>query len=164
MELYGSVAVARYTFDRWYLEMPEFWCKDAAFIKTHPYASNPDQGWGEINTDLFDFYKLNIEWMGFEKVFDLRSGNWRERLSSFVMWYGHGWSSLGGLWKDTSPLEHILFLGNYNVLATNGYRWVVLNHGPNKEGEFVELWYYISQTEGPDKHYDMTKIDNKEFL
>lgn len=164
MDLYGNVAISQFTFDKWYLETPEFWCKDAEYVKSHPYLNHTDQEWGDINTDLFEFYKLNIEWIDFEKVFDLRGANWKQKMSTFIMWYGHGWTSPGGLWQDTSPLEHILFLGNYNVLSAHGYRWIALNHGPDRNGNYVELWYYMDPLDGPAKYYELTKIDNKEFL
>ena len=164
MDLYGSVAKTKHTFNRWYLEMPEFWCENVDFVKKHPYLNIPKQDWGEIDTGLFKFYKLDVDWLEFEKVLDLRGTRWQEKLATFIIWYGRGWSSPGGLWKDTSPLDQILFLGNYNVLSSFGYKWVVLNHGPDNKDNFTELWYYIDQGAGPDNFYEMTKIDSKEFF
>jgi hypothetical protein len=164
MELFGSIKKTKYTFGKWYLSIPELWCKDSEFIKKHPYPGDLNKTWRSVSPLAFDFYKMGVEYMDFNKVFDLRTKEWKDKLMVFVEWYGIGWVSRGGMWKDTSPLEHIVYMGNYNTLASQGYRWVVMNHGPDKKGSFVELWLYVNNAENPKKYYDLTILDRKEFF
>jgi hypothetical protein len=164
MELFGTVMKPKDTYGKCNLELPEFWCRNSDYVKTHPYLNKPSIMWGDINKNLFGCYKLSIEWMEPGRVFDLRGKNWKKKLSAFIIWYGRGWSSKGGLWKSTSPLEHLIFLGNYSLLAQINYRWAVFNHGPNDVGDFTELWYYLSLDEKPSDTYTVVELNNKEFL
>jgi len=164
MKLYGSVSKTELTYNKWYLEFPEYWSKDKNNIKSRPLLNNVDSTWSLVDPSSFDFYEMDVEWMEFNKVLDLRSKHWKEKILTFVTWYGEGWNTKGKLWSSDSPLDHIAHLGNYNVLALKGYLWVVCKHGPDKEGNFVELWQYIDVLRGPNKLYSLKKIDGKEFF
>lgn len=164
MELYGGVQKSNYTFGRWYLELPEIWSRDKEYIKSTPYPCMDTTFKPKMSPELFDFYKLEADWMDFSRVFDLRGGYWRDKLLTFIMNFGRGWVSKGGIITDESPLEHLMFLGNYNVLASRNYLWSVIKHRPNEKDEFVELWYYVSTFEHPENFYTLTKLDSQEFL
>lgn len=163
MILFGSAKKNSFSFGKWYLEYPDFWCKDSRYIRRHPYVTKPDKNWRGENPINYGFYQIKIDFMDFNKVFDLREPSWKDKLHTFITWYGTGWTSPGGMSSSTSPLEHVMFLGNYHVLASRGYRWVVFNHGPNKKGEYVELWSYVDMRDNPKKFYDITILDPKEL-
>lgn len=164
MKLYGSIAKRKYTYGRWYFELPEYWSKDREYVQEHPYLDQVDSTWSNLDPDSFKFFELDIDWMEFERVFDLRGKYWKEKVATFVMWYGNGWTNKGGLWSSKSPMEHTTHLGNYNVLASKGYRWIVSKHGPDRRGIYRELWQYIGLRSGPDSIYDMKQLDGKEFF
>lgn len=164
MKLYGSIKKRTHTYGRWYFELPEYWCKDKDYVREHPYLNIVDSTWSGVDPDNFNFYELNIDWMNFRRVFDLRGKYWKEKVSTFVMWYGQGWSHKGGLWADIEPHSHITHFGNYNVLASKGYKWVVSKYGPDKSGQLREIWQFIGLLNGPDASYEMKQLDGKEFF
>ena len=164
MKLYGSVQKSNYTFGKWYLELPEIWSRDKEFIKKHPYPNMVDIEQPIIPSELFNFYMLEVDWIDFSRVFDLRGEQWRDKLLTFIKIFGRGWASKGGIVTDTSPLDHLMYLGNYNVLASRNYIWSVINHGPNKNNGYVELWYYVNTFEHPENFYTLTKLNSEEFL
>lgn len=164
MKLYGSVQKSNYTFGKWYLELPEIWSRDESFVKKCPYPYMMDIKQPQPSPELFDYYMLEVDWIDFSRVFDLRDGYWREKLLTFIKVFGYGWASKGGIMEDDSPLDHLMYLGNYNVLAGKNYIWSVMKHGPSMDGEFVELWYYVNTFEHPENFYALTKLNAEEFL
>lgn len=164
MELFGSVQKCSYTFGKWYLELPEVWSRDKEFIKTHPYPYIIDVEQQKGSPEAFDFYRLDVDWMDFSRVLDLRKDTWRDKLLTFIKLFGYGWANKGSITKDSSPLDHLTYLGNYNVLASKNYLWSVFKHGPDTKGDFVEVWYYVNTFEHPENFYKLTKLDSEEFL
>ena len=164
MKLYGSVQKSNYTFGKWYLELPEIWSRDKEFVKQCPYPYISDMKQPAASVELFNFYELEVDWIDFSRVFDLRDACWRDKLLTFIKIFGHGWASKGGITTDSSPLDHLMYLGNYNVLASKNYIWSVINHGPDFNGNFTELWYYVNTFEHPENFYSLTKLDPEEVL
>ena len=164
MFLYGSIKKSVYTFGKWYLETPDIWCKDKIYIKKHPFPSISDTSWRKTNLSDFLFFKTKIDCMDYKKVFDLRGSSWKDKLHIFISWYGNGWISKGGIDVDTSPIEHIKFLGNYHILASAGYRWVVFNHISRRTGKLVELWFYANTQDDPNRYYEIKAMEATEFF
>lgn len=164
MKLYGSVQKSNYTFGKWYLELPEIWSRDREYIKNHPYPHVTSMEQKKGSPDVFEFYELEADWMDFSRVFDIRGEIWKDKLLTFIKLFGYGWANKDSITKDTSPLDHLTYLGNYNTLASKNYLWSVFNHGPNFDGTFVEMWYYVNTFEHPENFYTVTKLDSKEFL
>lgn len=163
MKLYGSVQKSNYTFGKWYLELPEIWSRDRDFILSYPYPHLLDLGKQSLHKDLFNFYEMEVGWMDFSRVFDLRCDDWRDKLLTFVKFFGYGWASKGNIIEDGSPLDHLTYLGNYNILASKNYLWSAINHGPFNSEDFVEIWYYVNTFEHPDNYYTLSKIDPEEL-
>ena len=164
MDLYGSVQTTKYEFNKWYMELPEFWSRDKEYVRTHPYLNILTSEWGEIKPTNFEFFKLEMIIFDDTKIFDLREDNWKNKLLMFISLYGVGWVSKGSIYDEKSPLDSILFLGNNNVLTRYGYLWSVMNHFPVSDKEGTEIWFYINSHETPEKYYTITRLNREEFL
>lgn len=164
MILYGSVQKSNYTFGKWYLEIPEIWSRDKEYIKNNPYPFMSKDKQPDATTGLFDFYRLDIDWMDFNRVMDLRTDFWREKLLTFIKVFGSGWVSNKSIYDYGSPLEPLMYLGNYNILASKDYLWSVLKHANKETESSVELWYYVNTFEHPENFYELTKLDIEDFL
>src|SRR4030042_2770161 len=152
-----------HTYGRWYLDTPELWAVDKDYVCEHPFIEDCNSSWGEKDLNDYNFFTLEVDEIDIKQIFDLRYKNWREKLGTLITWYGNNWMHSGGLWKSSSPLEHLQHLGNFNILSNLGKQWVIFNHGPDKDNNYFELWYYVCQPKSPDTYYTKYKFSYEQF-
>lgn len=159
MLLYGSIKQREFSDKAWYFHIPDLWVKNLYYVKKHPYLFLSDKEFPDYDKEIdsFDFYKLDLNFIDFNKVFDLRFDFWREKINAFVTAFAPGWKHTKPLNKLMSPVECLMSFGNYNLLIKNGYQWSVMKHGPDIEGNYVELWYYLG-TKDPRSLYTIEKV------
>jgi len=161
MHLYGSIAKSNYVFGGWYYKIPELWSPDQENIKTYPYLQLPEYEWGSIDKDLFEFYSLRLRNID-GAVLDLRTSKWKEKLLTFICWFGEKWQYKEGLISDSSPFDYVVYLGNNDILTSCGYKWVAFNKEVDEE-KTIELWYYCDSVNSPEELYYIDKLDKKDF-
>jgi hypothetical protein len=160
MILYGSIRKREFSDKYWYFHVPDLWVKDIDYVKEYPYLFLSNIKLPETDEkilDYFDLYSINLDFIEFDKVFDLRFPFWREKIISFINVFGREWKYGKPFRELESPLECLMSFGNYNILVRNGYSWSVMKHGPDSNGDFVEFWYYLG-SEDPRKIYEIEKV------
>jgi len=144
--------------------LPQFWSREKKPILMRPHVEDFNGAWGELEIDTHDFYILRMNYReDAHMIMDLRRDDWRWKLCTFITWYGSGWSTAGGLWKDLSPLTHLVNGSNFAVLMEKGYLWVAFYHKIREEDEPLELWYYLDFMSNTIGGYRIKKRSYEEF-
>jgi len=163
MILYGCIANNSYTDEQRHLKFPEMWSPEIDVVRKYPYINLPQFKWGDIDKSSFKVFEMELEPNYEKEVFDLRRSDWKLKYLMFIMWYGLNWKSKKGLAKDKSPLDYVLYLGNFHILSTQGYKWVAVNHYCENIGP-IEIWFYVDIYENPKNEYSIRRIKNEEFF
>jgi len=164
MELYGSILPKGRSHGRWFLELPSIWCRNKIYLNKYPEIFDNTFNSIEKKNQKLNFYKMLLHNIEFKSVLDLRKNNWKDALCTISTLSSGRWESRGGLWSSVSPLDHITYKGNCNLLNYFGYRWVIINHTIDLNIDPFELWCYIDMKKSPSNFYEVVKINSAEVL
>lgn len=157
MLLYGTAKANQQPLN-WLIDLPYIWCRDKDYVIEHPVVTLPTSSWEGVDKTKYNFFELEISSIEENRVLDLRGAKWRDKLLMFVSTFGSGWAVKDSIYKSYSPLDHLQFLGNHVLLASNGYLWATFFNKTIFDDKGAELWFYLSVSDNPTERHSINSF------